>query len=116
VEKRNPPTLRDWQRLPEVVHQPTCYDARNPAMPWRPADDLLIEDADDREEARAWCQQGGHAGTIGACQKSSPTPAPTAPPAASPAITLTVLQQISNALAKNATQKTRDGKHYVILI
>lgn len=55
MTSRGLPILRCWQEHQAEDAQPTCYDARNPARPWRPADELLFEDAEDREDARTWC-------------------------------------------------------------
>lgn len=77
---KTPPSVRHvWQDTVED-DQPTCYEARNPAMPWRKADELTFEDAEDRADACAWLGTGAPAQSIGALQKKpAAMPKPPAP-------------------------------------
>ena len=93
----NPSILKTWQHDDERV-PPTCYDARNPAMPWLPADELAYEDGEDRALARDWVCTGGQAESIGGLQK--PTKQPMAPTTAAVPPTpdifqLSILQQLA---------------------
>jgi hypothetical protein len=101
---RAPKVLRAWQ-FHNDSPAPTCYDARNPAAPWLPADELGYDDAQDRMDARDWFG-GGHGsvalrdvqdpysgGVVTACRRPPARPAPTAAPTS-----IRVLEQIAQAL------------------
>lgn len=72
--KTKPTILKAWQVADEHA-SPTCYDARHPAMPWRPATELGYDDAEDRADARAWLDGGAPADTLGKLQKRTSSPA-----------------------------------------
>lgn len=93
--------LRAWQEQSPDDRQPTCYDARNPAMPWMQAAELGFDDAEDRETARTWCELGAPAvslGRIAAKAAGTPRPDPEAEEALANS-TKTILQQLADALA-----------------
>lgn len=97
--KTNPSIRKIWHGRDREV-QPTCYDARNPAMPWLPAAELGFDDADDRADASAWLCVGGPAESIGTLQKRTSSPAQlstaTVPPIPD-LFQLPIIQQLANA-------------------
>jgi len=97
--KTRPSISKIWQGGEQRV-QPTCYDARNPAMPWLPADELDFDDADDRADASAWLYAGGPAESIGTLQRRTSTPHPpgtaTTPPIPD-LFQLSIIQQLALA-------------------
>lgn len=107
-----PSILRNWQELPHEATQPTCYDQRNPVMPWLPATELGFEDADDRETAQAWLAGDAPASSIGAMQsRTSSGKAREAAERAQAArqaesSTKTILQQLEQALAPYPKKST----------
>lgn len=108
---RAPKVLRVWQ-FHDEPQQPTCYDARNPAALWLPADELAYDDAQDRIEAQAWLKDGHGAASIREVQdpRGAPSSAettyrrwPSPPTRAAVPNSISVLDQIGHAL--HALQK-----------
>jgi hypothetical protein len=105
-----PSILRDWQTLSTEEQQPTCYDQRNPAMPWLPADELGYDDAEDREAAQAWIACPAAACSLGDMQGRSPSGKERADALRASAerrceaSTKTILQQLADAMAPHSTQ------------
>lgn len=107
-----PTILHDWQARPVAAPQPTCYDQRNPAMPWLPADELDYDDAEDRETALAWV--AGHAPACSLGDMQTRTSSGKAREAAERAqaerlaesSTKTILQELAQALTPSPTKTT----------
>lgn len=99
MAKTSPSVRHIWQDTDED-ELPTCYEARNPAMPWRKADELCIDDAEDRADACAWLDSGTAPQSIGELQKHT-APAPKQPPPLIRPIPdlfqLPILQQLASA-------------------
>lgn len=97
---KTPPSVRHIWQDTEEVEQPTCYEARNPAMPWLKADELCFEDADDRADACAWLDSGTSPQSIGELQKHVVTPHKQPLPLVQPIpdlFQLPIVQQLAHA-------------------
>ena len=97
--KSKPSISKIWQDNEERI-APTCYDARNPAMPWLPAAELEFDDAGDRADACAWLCAGAPAESIGKLQKRTTSPAQPSTAAVAPIpdlFQLPIVQQLALA-------------------